>query len=67
MIRKLVTAIVLAAAATILLTGCAKTKIVHCDRCGKEITLSADSRITEDWTVFCTECEEEIGPIVNPD
>ena len=48
------------------LAGCGAQKIVHCDRCGKEIRLDADSRITEEWTVFCKECEEEIGPIVEP-
>ena len=37
---------------------------VHCDRCGKEVVLPADSKITEDWILFCKECEAEIGPIV---
>ena len=41
-----------------------ETRIVHCDRCGKEVVLPADSKITEDWIVFCKECEAEVGPIV---
>ena len=46
--------------ALLSLTACRKeTKIVHCDRCGDEIVLDADDRITEDWIVFCKTCEEE--------
>ena len=51
----------------LLLCGCgAKTKTVHCDRCGKEVELPADSKIDEDWIFFCPDCAEEIGPIVQP-
>ena len=43
-----------------LLGGCKKeTRTVHCDRCGEEIALDADSNITEDWIVFCKTCELE--------
>ena len=38
-----------------------------CDRCGKEVQVSADSNITEDWIIFCKDCAEEIGPIVIDD
>ncbi len=48
------------------LAGCGKESVVHCDRCGAEIVLPAGSRITEDWIVFCKQCEAEIGPVVEP-
>ncbi len=63
--RKTVIALLLLLA-LLVLAGCGAQKIVHCDRCGREIRLDADSRITEEWIVFCKECEEEIGPVVEP-
>lgn len=51
------------------LGGCGRTRIVHCDRCGSEITLSADDKIQEDWIVFCKTCEESLfhdDPVVSP-
>ena len=42
----------------------AEMRTVHCDRCGTEVKVTADSNITDDWIIFCKECEEEIGPIV---
>ena len=36
-------------------------RIVHCDRCGKECTVSADSNMTDEWFLYCSECEEELG------
>ena len=53
-----------------LLCACAESRIVHCDRCGAEITLDADSNIDEDWIVFCKTCEKEAfgdNPVVSPD
>ncbi len=47
-----------------ILTGCAAakpTRIVHCDRCGKECVIPADSNMTEDWILYCTDCEKELG------
>ena len=46
------------------LTACGGTKTVTCDRCGAEIILDKNSKITEEWIVFCKDCEEEIGPMV---
>jgi len=60
--RRLIALLLLAA--LLVLAGCGAQRIVHCDRCGKEIRIDADSKITEEWTVFCKECEEEIGPVV---
>ncbi len=52
------------------LCSCGETKTVTCDRCGKTIELNADSKIEEDWIVFCKECEEEAfgdNPVVSPE
>ena len=53
----------------LLLCGCSGTKTVTCDHCGSEITLSKDSNITDEWIVFCKECEENLfgdNPVVSP-
>ena len=40
-----------------ILCGCnEKKKIVHCDKCNKEISIDADSNMDEDWIIFCDEC-----------
>ena len=43
------------------LFGCAKEEkgpvvIVHCDGCGKELEYPADSGVTEDWILLCSDC-----------
>ena len=51
----------LLALALVLLTGCSKeTRTVTCDGCGAEITLEADSKITDEWIVYCKTCEQEL-------
>ena len=35
------------------------TVTLHCDSCGKEV--QADSKMTEDWIIFCKDCEPEIN------
>lgn len=42
------------------LIGCGKTKIVHCDRCGKEIEVKESSNVDESWTLYCSDCEKEL-------
>ena len=46
-------------------TGCGKaataTRIVHCDRCGKEVSVPEDSNMTDDWILYCSDCEKELG------
>ena len=39
------------------LAACGKSRIVHCDGCGKEIKVSANSNMTEDWIILCSECQ----------
>jgi len=51
-------ALLLLAAALI---SCGKQKTVHCDRCGKELHISADSNVDESWTLYCSDCEKELG------
>ena len=56
-------------ALAMLLTGCGGSKTVTCDHCGADITLSEDSNITDEWIVFCKECEETLfgdNPVVSP-
>lgn len=58
-------------ALTVLLTlaACGKTKTVHCDRCGKDISIEASSNMTDEWIIYCSECEEEVfgdNPVVSP-
>ena len=50
--------------AVLLLAGCGKeNRVVHCDGCGCEIELEQDSKVTEEWIVFCKTCEvERFGP-----
>ena len=45
-------------------SGCgssARTRVVHCDHCGKEVSVAEDSNITDDWILYCTDCEKELG------
>ena len=50
--------IVLAVLALLML-GCAK-KILHCDGCGKEVKVSADSNLTEDSIILCDDCQKKL-------
>lgn len=43
-----------------MLFGCGEKKVLHCDRCGKEITVPADSNMTEDWIIVCEDCKKDI-------
>ncbi len=61
--RILIAALVLLFALS--LTGC-RTRVVHCDRCGKEIKIPEKSDMTEDWIIICEECEAASGPAVVP-
>lgn len=44
------------------LTACGgEQKMLHCDGCGVEVHVDADSSMTEEWIVMCSECEKELG------
>lgn len=40
--------------------ACGKTRILHCDSCGKEITVKESSDMEEDWIIYCKECNEKL-------
>lgn len=46
--------------ALLLLSSCGATKTLHCDGCGKDVTVSESSNMEEDWLVYCEDCNEEI-------
>ena len=41
--------------------GSVAMRTVHCDHCGKEISIPEDSNMTDDWILYCTDCEKELG------
>lgn len=44
-----------------LLTLCScKAKTLHCDACGKEVTVKESSNMEEDWIIYCDECNEKL-------
>ena len=49
-------ALLLAGVLAVALMACGKVT-VHCDGCGKE--LRGDSKMDEEWIVFCSDCEPE--------
>ena len=68
-IMKKVCMILLAISVLLCFAACGKTKTVHCDHCQKEVSIAEDSNMTEEWTIFCKECEQELfgnNPVVTP-
>ena len=57
---KKILSVILVAVLLLSLTACGEKKILHCDRCGVEVNVDADSNMDEDWAIFCNECNEEI-------
>lgn len=45
--------------ALLTMFGC-KTKTLHCDHCGKEVTVEESSNMEEDWVIYCKECNEKL-------
>ena len=35
-------------------------RIVHCDHCGCEVKIDADSNMEEDWIIYCGPCNQEL-------
>ena len=54
--KKLILVLV-AAVLALSLAACGKVTL-HCDGCGKEVR--ADAKMTEEWIIFCRDCEPEI-------
>lgn len=66
---KRILSLLILAAMVLALAACGEPKTVHCDRCGAEIVLEADSNIDEEWILFCGDCEEELygdNPLISP-
>ena len=42
------------------LSGCGEPKILHCDSCGQEVKVDNDSKMEEEWIVYCEECNEKL-------
>ena len=60
MIKKIL-GILLVLAMVLTFVGCSEKKIVHCDGCGAEIEVDADSNVNDDdWALFCSECESKL-------
>ena len=57
MIKKMILALLILGV-VLSLAACGETKILHCDGCGKEVTVEASSNMEEDWLVFCADCGE---------
>lgn len=59
--KKPVLSLLLAAAMLLTLAACGEEpRIVHCDRCGVEIEVEADSNITGEWILFCGDCNVDL-------
>jgi len=39
-------------------SGCGKTKTLICDGCGVEVEVPESSNMTDDWILFCAECDD---------
>ncbi len=56
-------ALVLLLLCLLSLVACGKPgKLLHCDGCGKEIKVSADSDMDEDWIILCEDCRQQLEP-----
>ncbi|MBP3633431.1 MAG: hypothetical protein J6J43_02530 [Oscillospiraceae bacterium] len=42
------------------MSACGEKRILHCDGCGVECKVDADSNMTEDWLIYCKDCNNEI-------
>ena len=50
----------IAVIALFTLVSCAGKKTLHCDNCGKEVSVSKNSNMDESWIVLCDNCDEEL-------
>ena len=53
--------LLLALVLVLALIGCGKEmRTVTCDHCGKGVEVEADSNITDEWILYCRDCEVEL-------
>ena len=41
--------------------GCGEKKTLRCDHCGADVQVAADSEMTDDWIIYCDECNVKFG------
>lgn len=49
----------LAMALFFAVSGCIKTKTLTCDGCGTEVEVAESSNMTDEWIIYCEECNEK--------
>lgn len=47
--------------ALLALAGCGEKKTLRCDHCGADVQVAANSEMTDDWIIYCEECEASLG------
>lgn len=57
--RILFLTLILALAVTVCACG-EEAKTLHCDNCGKAVTVEGDSNMDESWSIYCKECDEKL-------
>ena len=53
----------------LVMASCGATKVLHCDHCNKEVKVREKSNMTEEWLIYCEECNAKLfsgDPILNP-
>ena len=55
---KKIVCLMLALVLMLTLVACGK-RTVTCDGCGRDIQVKANSNVTDEWILFCSECETE--------
>lgn len=46
-------------AIVLALCGCFRMKTLRCDGCGIEVTVKESSNMTDEWIIYCEECNEK--------
>lgn len=67
--RKVLPVLIFAVVAMLVFCGCASQEYT-CDHCGKVFSAPADENMTEDWIIFCGDCNEKLfegDPLLDPD
>lgn len=51
--------LIITSALIFALCGCIKMKTLSCDGCGTEVSVRESSNMTDEWIIYCEECNEE--------
>ncbi len=52
--------LILALLLSLSVAGCGENKILHCDHCNAEVEVGNKSNMTEEWIIYCEECNEKL-------